>query len=425
VQTVSQTAYALIGLTALVAALVTVLVFSLLRFAVAVRDMKGQVRDGNAERAFVAGALEDAIRRLHEQERATSARAEESERLNSEIVSSLASGLLVVGMRGEVRTLNPAGRRLLRRSAVEPGAGFRDVLDEAAPVADVVEECLSSARPVLRRSIPVRRRDGHDVHLGVTVSPLFDALGSLQGAVCLFSDLTTVVELEEQLRLKDSLARLGELTAGLAHEFRNGLATIHGYARLIDPSQVSTQHAAYVQGIRDETDALGLVVGNFLNFARPVQLTLVPVEMGGLVRRAVEEIRPEVEARGGQASVAGDFGTIDGDEVLLRQALVNLLRNAIDACAEVPAPSRIAVTGHIDRGHRALQIRVVDNGPGVDPALREKVFQPFFTTKGHGTGLGLSLVQKIIVSHNGRISLSASDDGGAAFQVQLPLSRPD
>jgi two-component system, NtrC family, sensor histidine kinase HydH len=421
----SQSAYTLMGLTALVAALIGVLVFSLLRFGVAVRDMRGQLRDGNTERAFVAAALEDSIRRLREQERAMSVRAESSERLNSEIVSSLASGLLVVGLRGEVRTLNPAGRRMLRRSVVEPGVSFWDLLADATPVADVVEECLSAARPILRRSIPVRQADGLEMHLGVTVSPLFDAQGSLQGAVCLFTDLTAVIGLEEQLRLKDSLARLGELTAGLAHEFRNGLATIHGYARLMDPSQVSTQYAPYVIGIRDETDALGRVVTNFLNFARPVQLTLVPVEVGGLVAQAVEEILPEVEARGGTAAVAGVFATVDGDEVLLRQAFVNLLRNAIDACVLAAVPPRIRVAGHVDRSSNVLRVVVADNGPGVAPALREKVFQPFFTTKGHGTGLGLALVQKIVVTHNGRISLATAEEGGASFQVQLPLSRPD
>jgi signal transduction histidine kinase len=421
----SQSAYALVGLTALVAALVGVLVFSLLRFSVAVRDMKGQVREGHTERAFVAAALADAIGRLREQERAMSARAEDSERLNGEIVSSLASGLLVVGLRGEVRTLNPAGRRILRRPVIEPGIGFRELLADATPVAETIDECLATARPILRRSIPLRQKDGRDLHLGVTVSPLCNAEGALQGAICLFTDLTTVIGLEERLRLKDSLARLGELTAGLAHEFRNGLATIHGYARLMDPSQVSTPYAAYVQGIRDETDALGRVVGNFLNFARPVQLTLVPVEVGGLVRRVVDEIRTEMEGLGGRATVEGEFGSVDGDDVLLHQAFVNLLRNAIDACAEVPVPPRISVAGQVDRSQNTLHIIVADNGPGVGPALREKVFQPFFTTKGHGTGLGLALVQKIVVTHNGRVTLSTSEDGGAAFHVQLPLSRLD
>jgi PAS domain S-box-containing protein len=420
----SQSAYALIGLTALVAALVGVLVFALLRFVGAIRDMRGQLREGNAERTFVAAALEDSMRRLREQERVLSARAEQSERLNSEIVSSLASGLLVIGLRGEVLTLNPAARRMLHRQVVEPGTGFRELLADAVPVAEVVEQCLATVQPILRRSIALRRRDGGATHLGVAVSPLLDAQGALQGAVCLFSDLTAVVELEEQLRLKDSLARLGELTAGLAHEFRNGLATIHGYARLIDPAKVSPPYAAYVQGIRDETDALGRVVTNFLSFARPAHLTLAPVDIGGLVVRVVEEIRSEVEGLHGSATVTGAFATVDGDEVLLRQAITNLLRNAIEACAGLPVPPHIRVDGVVDLTQSSLRVVVADNGPGVDPGLREKVFQPFFTTKEHGTGLGLALVQKIVVTHNGRLTLGSSDQGGAAFQMTLPLSRP-
>ncbi len=420
----SQSAYALIGLTALVAALVGVLVFALLRFVGAIRDMRGQLREGNAERAFVAAALEDSMRRLREQERVLSARAEQSERLNSEIVSSLASGLLVVGLRGEVLTLNPAARRMLHRPAVDPGTGFRELLADAVPVAEIVEQCLATVQPILRRSIALRRLDGGAMHLGVAVSPLLDAQGALQGAICLFSDLTTVVELEEQLRLKDSLARLGELTAGLAHEFRNGLATIHGYARLIDPAQVSSAYAPYVQGIRDETDALGRVVTNFLSFARPAHLTLAPVDVGALVARAVEEIRPEVEGLHGSATAAGEFATVDGDEVLLRQAVANLLRNAIEACAGLSVPPHVRVDGVVDPAQGSLRVVVSDNGPGVDPDLREKVFQPFFTTKEHGTGLGLALVQKIVVTHNGRMTVASSDTGGAAFQMTLPLSRP-
>jgi signal transduction histidine kinase len=421
----SHSAYTLIGLTAIIAALVGVLVFSVLRFTAAVRDLKGPLRKEGAQPSFVAAALEDSIRRLREQERLMSARAETSERLNTEIISSLASGLLVVGLDGEVRTLNPAGRRMLHRAQVEPGTGLRDLLADAAPLADVVEECLSTTRPILRRAIPIQQRDGSLTHLGVTVSPLFDAQGALQGAISLFTDLTAVVALEEQLRLKDSLARLGELTAGLAHEFRNGLATIHGYARLIDPSQVPTVYAPYVQAIRDETDTLGRVVGNFLNFARPVQPTMTPVDVGGLAERTAEELRPDVDARGGVLTIAGEFGSVPGDEVLLRQALVNLVRNAVQACAEARVAPQIRVEGWVDLTEGALRLTVTDNGPGVPVELRDKVFQPFFTTKGDGTGLGLALVQKIVVTHNGRITLSTSDQGGAAFQIVLPLFRAD
>src|SRR5512133_3331871 len=272
----SQSAYLLVGLTALVAALVGILVFAVLRFAGAARDLRQRTREADSERAFVSAALEDAIRKLRDQERAMAARAASSERLSDEIVTSLASGLLVVGLNGEVRMLNPAGRRLLHVPPLAPNTRLRTLLAETPGIAQVVEECLDSARPVVRRSITVPRPGATDQHFGVTVSPLSDERGTAQGAICLFSDLTKVVELEEQVRLKESLARLGELTAGLAHEFRNGLATIHGYARLMDPGLVPPDYAPYVQAIRDETEGLGRVVNNFLNFARPAQLTLAP-----------------------------------------------------------------------------------------------------------------------------------------------------
>lgn len=418
----SQAAYALVGLTALVSALVAVLVFAFLRFGSAVRDMKRQVREGSAERAFVAAALEEAIGRLRDQGREMTARAENSERLNSEIVSSLTSGLLVVGLRGEVRMLNPAGRRLLRLGTDDSAGHFRALLREAPPVADVVEECLSSAQPVVRRAVTIRRRDHAHTHVGVTVSPLFDERGGLQGAVCLFSDLTAVMELEEQVRLKESLGRLGELTAGLAHEFRNGLATIHGYARLMDPAQVSAEYATYVQAIREETDTLGRVVNNFLNFARPVQLTLAPVQPEPLVRQAGAEIEADVKARGGEVQVSGEFPVVEGDEVLLKQALSNLLRNALEACAGLDRPPRIAVESRVDAASRLLRISVADNGRGIEPSAREKLFRPFFTTKDQGTGLGLALVQKIAVSHNGRVQASDREGGGAVFTLVLPLT---
>lgn len=418
----SQSAYLLIGLTALTAALVGLLVFAALRFGSAAHELRRRNRDGEGERAFVTAALEDAIHRLREQERAVTARAESSERLSDEIVASLTSGLIVVGLDGAVRVLNPAGRRLLRLGAPEPGARLRTLLSGAPALVQVIEECLDAAEPAVRRSIRVMREDGSERYLGVTVSPLRDDQGVGQGAICLFSDLTAVVELEEQVRLKESLARLGELTAGLAHEFRNGLATIHGYARLMDPGQVPAEYGAYVQAIRDEAEALGRVVNNFLNFARPVQLTLAPVRMADIVAGAVGELRGEVAARGGSISVRGEFGVVDGDEILLRQAIVNLIRNAAEACAPVAIVPSIEIEGALDIGQGQVRLTVSDNGPGIDPAMRERIFRPFFTTRAQGTGLGLALVQKIVVTHNGRISVGASETGGAAFQVLLPLS---
>lgn len=417
----SQTGYLFLGLTAIVAVLAAVLAFSVMKVLAAARTASRGGRSEGAETAFMAAAMEQALSTLRTQERAMKARAEASERLSSEIIANLTSGLLVVTEDGQVRTTNPAGRRLLGLPDADWRAPFRDVLAGATPLADVIDECLRSAKPIVRRSVQMQGQSGAASHVGVSVSPIRDEAQTMRGAICLFTDLSQVMELEEQLRLKDSLARLGELTAGIAHEFRNGLATIHGYGRLLDLEKLSPEFRPYVQGIRDETHALGQVVTNFLNFARPTELVVGPVDMRAIADRAADEIRADVRSRGGSVEVRGVFGDVDGDEVLLRQAFSNLCRNALEACTGVATAPQIVLEGTLDGPHGVLRIAVIDNGPGIDPEVVDRMFRPFFTTKAHGTGLGLALVQKIVVTHNGRVVAAAANTGGARLVVTLPL----
>jgi signal transduction histidine kinase len=418
--TLTPSAYAFLGLTALVTCLVAILTFAVLRFFAAAKDTRRSIK-GSADTALLSAALQEAVTKLKAQERATAARADASERLSGEIISSLTAGLLVAGLNREVRILNPAGHRML----AIPESALPDVQHRsprAKPLFDVVDECLTTATPILRRTVVLPAEGHRAMQVGVTVSPLFDEKRALNGAICLFTDLTAVQDLEEQLRLKDSLATVGELTAGIAHEFRNGLATIHGYSKLFDLDALPEAYRKYVEGIRAETASLSQVVTNFLNFARPAQLVLSRVELGAICERAAEEVRPDAVAHGGSVDVSGAFGIVDGDEVLLRQAFSNLLRNALEACITASVAPRITISSEIDIALKASRIAVNDNGPGIPTELRERVFRPFFTSKRNGTGLGLALVQKIIVFHNGRISIGVAPAGGASFQITLPTA---
>jgi len=419
----TPTAYSFLGLTAIVAGLVAVLTFAMLRFAAAARDTRRQLGEkGNGgDTAILAAALQEAVTKLKAQERATAARAAASERLSGEIIASLTAGLLVVGLNGEIRILNPAGRRMLGLSEAQADGDYRQVLGEPTLI-QVIEECLARGHAIIRREIGLPDARHETSHLGVTVSPLFDERGELHGAICLFSDLTAVKNLEQQLRLKDSLATVGELTAGIAHEFRNGLATIHGYSKLFDLNAIPAAYRPYVEGIRAEAESLGQVVTNFLNFARPAELTLSRVDLRAICERAADEVRGDARALGGDVEIRGDFGDVDGDEVLLRQAFSNLLRNAVEACSGASVPPRVVIHSNIDPAHKLSRIAVEDSGPGIPTAARERVFRPFFTTKRSGTGLGLALVQKIVVFHNGRITAGASTLGGASLQITLPLA---
>jgi signal transduction histidine kinase len=414
-------AYALLGLTAMIGVIVAVVVFALLRVAAAARDTRRSSRQSSGDGAMLTAALQEAVQKLRAQERAMAERAEASERLSTHIVNSITAGLLVVDREGRVQILNPAGRRMLGIAPDVPIAEFRSLPDSAAPLAGAIEECLTNGRPIVRRALEMPPA-GAVTHLGVTVSPLGEEGSAVGGAICLFSDLTAVIGLEEQLRMKETLARLGELTAGIAHEFRNGLATIYGYGKLLDPSAVPPQYRPYVEGIRQETVALGEVVTNFLNFARPTRLSLSRLDLGAVVERAADDLRKDAEQLGGEVVVTGEFGDVEGDDVLLRQAFSNLLRNAIEACQQAGVVPSVLVEGVRDQPHGVARVSVHDNGPGVASEARERIFTPFITTKASGTGLGLALVQKIIITHNGRVSVGVSPRGGACFQVTLPIA---
>jgi two-component system nitrogen regulation sensor histidine kinase GlnL len=408
-----------LGLTAVVAALVGGLTYAVLRLFDMARAGGGGRGKADQRAAFVTDALGEALRDLKTEEQALKARAEASERLSGEIIASMTSGLLVVDEAGMVRSLNPAALRMLGMPPTPQEGPFREVLTGAEPLADVVEECLGSGEAIVRRTVSLSG-PARATHLGVTVSPILE--GGTHGAICLFTDLTAVMELEDQLRLKDSLARLGELTAGIAHEFRNGLATIHGYSRLLELERLPAEYQPFVETIRSETVALGEIVTQFLNFAKPADVLMTPVATRAIVERAADDIRADVAARGGELIVGGEFAEVDGDEVLLRQAFSNLCRNALEACSAARVVPSIAVTGAVDAAARLLRVTVSDNGPGVDPAVIPNMFQPFFTTKAKGTGLGLALVQKIVVTHNGRVSVANAEGGGARLSVVLPLA---
>jgi PAS domain S-box-containing protein len=408
---------ALVVLTAAAAAIAAILIFAVLRFLAATRGAQRRLREVGGETALLSSALQEAVSKLKAQEQQMRVRARESEALSEHILDSLAAGLLVVDMGGRVEILNPAGYRLLGMASGAPGRDYQEVLSGCAPLRDMVAECLATGAVPAPREITVLESDGQ-VFLGLSVSRLA-AGGDREGLVCLLSDLTPLRELEEQLRLKEALARLGELTAGIAHEFRNGLATIHGYSRLLRPDALPDAYRPYVDGIRQESESLGHVMTNFLKFARPDPTAFAAVDLQAIAQRAVDDLTHELPPQT-DVQVEGTFGPVDGDEVLLRQVFGNLVRNAAEACAAARIPPTVRVRGAVD--DRACRVSVDDNGPGIPDDARARIFEPFFTTRSRGTGLGLAIVQKVVVNHNGRVSATRSPLGGASINMVFPLS---
>ena len=394
------------------------LIFAVLRLSSAAKGARRRLRDTGSETALLSMALQDAVSKLKAQEHAMSIRAIASEQLNGQIVESLAAGLLVVDRCRTCR--DPQSRR----SPPARGARRRRAAATTASSSMAPRNCRRSSPAVWT---PTRRWPadafrsiaGGVTHLSVTVSPLAAAANGSEGAICLFSDLTPVIELEEQLRLKEALARVGELTAGIAHEFRNGLATIHGYSRLIRPDDLPPAYRPYVDGIRQETEALGHVVTNFLNFARPEQVVCATVELEPVIARGRptnwRTSCPRTPSSTSRASSASSTAT-----------RCCCARCSAICFATPPRPVRRPACHRTSRCWGTWTSAPAASwwtttARACPSTARSKIFQPFFTTRSRGTGLGLAIVLKLVVTHNGRVAVAASPLGGASFQLTFPL----
>jgi PAS domain S-box-containing protein len=378
--------------------------------------------------AFMTASMQGVIRKLREQEkelerlhRVEKERAEHRERLSEEVTRNMPAGLLMVNSQGIIASSNPAAEQVLGIR----GLGYRrysEVLGESSELTQLIGECLAQGKIFRREQVDHRTPSAETRRLGVTISPVRKAGEKINGVICLLSDLTELAALQEQIELKKNFAALGELSAGIAHEFKNALATISGYAQMIRSESADHEISDHAERILEQTRNITHVVTEFLKFARPLDISDEPVELQPLIGRAIDEIAsaaPDVSVR-----AEGHFGTIAGDEGLLRQVILNLARNGAEAC-EGKSGGRVIVRGEILRsGESSSQrISVEDNGSGISAEALPNLFHPFFTTKARGTGLGLAVVQKIIVQHGGQIEARNHPSGGAVFIVTLPTRR--
>jgi len=423
-----------IGMAAGILAVVGVIFFLLRKFFQSTRESHRENISTATPRtenpsAFMTASMEGVIRQLRDQEKELERlhkiereRAEHTERLSEEVTRNMPAGLVVVSATGIISSANPAAEQVLGIHTL----GFRrysEVLGEKSGLTTLVGECLTKGSIFRREQVEHLAPGGETRLLGVTISPIRRGTEKINGAICLLTDLTELAALQQQIQLKESLAAVGELSAGIAHEFKNALATISGYAQMISAETITGEVADSAERILEQTRNITHVVTEFLKYARPLEITSEPVALEGLVERVVAEVAeamPQVRIR-----LEGPLGSVAGDEGLLRQALLNLARNAAEACLGAANGGRVILRGEVlPHDESGIQkITVFDNGTGIAPATLPKLFRPFFTTKAKGTGLGLAVVQKIIVQHGGTVEARNRPEGGAAFIVTLPVCR--
>jgi PAS domain S-box-containing protein len=354
-------------------------------------------------------------------------RAATAEQFSERVVASLPSGLLAFNSDGRATVVNSPARALLGLEAPSVGEALRVVLARSPELSELVSRCLETGELYRREEVSAVALDGRARRLGVTVAPIDPATaGGARGALCMLTDITEVSELREALARKRNLESLGEMSAGLAHEFKNALATLHGYAQLLRNVKLADDaRADAADALLHEVRGLSEMVTSFLNFARPKPPDFADVPLEPLLEQCAEDLRALFDERRVGLSIKGEFAEVRADERMLRQTLLNLLRNAAEAIPDDASTRRVAVNCSRERdaqGHAWARVEVTDTGAGIASEDLQRVFIPFFTTKTKGHGVGLALAHRVATDHGGTLSASNSSSGGALFTLRLPIA---
>jgi signal transduction histidine kinase len=375
------------------------------------------------ERDFLIQRFESTIAALSEKERelarlakAEKERADDLEIAAHTLARNLPTGVLSVDLEGRVIELNQAGVEILGLPGPPRGEPCAEKLAGIPELSDLVLSVLARQAAATRHEIRWRR-EGEEWVLGVTAVPARGADERFLGVLALFSDVSEVRRLEARVALVRHLADLGNVSAGAAHEFRNAAAAIDGFADLaLRQPERAPDH---LRMIRREAQEMSRVTSDFLLFARPEGFPPERVALTGVAETACEETErtfPDLRVRR-----EGDFPEISGSTVLMRRAVVNLLRNAAEA---TPAARRgekdaVTLTGSSASGEALLAVG--DRGPGVGEAERDKIFLPFYSTKPEGVGFGLAIVARIAELHGGTVEVAPRAGGGSLFTLHVPI----
>jgi len=367
------------------------------------------------EAEFVLETFQSVVAQLQEQRKALEQlgadareRANSAEKFSERIVASLPSGLIAFDGAGLSMAINTPGRALLEVKGTTLGEPYKQLFGAHEELTKMVSDCLQTGAVYRRTEIEAVSSDGKLRRLGATVAPIeLPPERGPRGALCLLTDITEVTELREQVALKNNLESLGEMSAGLAHEFKNAIATLQGYAQLLQSMELNEKAQVAAGSMLNEVRNLSGMVTAFLNFARPQPLQLEEVSVPDLIEDCAAELRlkPAVDV---DASL-----TVRADERMLRLALLNLMRNGAEAAPD----GHVVVTATREDGSVVIQVR--DTGPGIAASDLQKIFIPFFTTKAKGHGIGLALTHRIITQHGGTLTAANSPDGGALFTIRI------
>ncbi len=372
---------------------------------------------------FLSGALADQLRQADQSLREKEQGLSRLQAFHENIVHSIGSGVFTTDEKGQITSFNPAAQEATGYSFEQvQGHPWREVFNwhpgqqNDDPMLDV------SAN--MRFEVECKRSDGNRLILGMTLTPL---QGEKTGLVGVFKDLTQIRDLEEEMRRKEWLASLGEMSAGMAHEIKNPLGALAGAMQMLrkDLQADDTSQRLMDIAIREAT-RLDAIITEFLQYARPPALNLAEYDLNKVLAETLDLVQHEARSRSNITIAAAPCrGALPAqvDQVQMKQVFWNLEVNAFDA---MPKGGQLTIaTGcrKVDiagRKAEVVEVSFQDSGEGIPKKNLGKIFLPFFTTKKQGSGLGLAAVHRIVDLHGGWIKVESHEGQGTRFGVCLP-----
>jgi two-component system sensor histidine kinase PilS (NtrC family) len=357
--------------------------------------------------AFLGGYLSSRLERASQTIEERDTYLKELELFNTKVIESLPSGLFTTDISGNVLIFNKAAEEIT-------GAGKDRVIGGGI---DAALPFLSFPFKEGRREELLPGENGEGKIVGLTVSKLKDASGQQTGFIGTFQDLTPFKALEAEIKQKEKWAAIGELSANIAHEIRNPLASMRGSIEMIRDDRIPLKHKEKLMGIAlKEMERLDNIITDFLTYSSPRPLEMKKVDLHLLLDETLSLLR-NVEQNKGNVMIKKDFeGPLFAlaDPQKIRQVFWNLGINAIESMKD---GGELGVSA--ERKDQSLRIAFADTGPGIPETTIEKIFYPFYTTKDEGTGLGLSIAYRIIEEHHGRLSVKSVPGIKTVFEIIL------
>ncbi|MBW2368576.1 MAG: PAS domain S-box protein [Deltaproteobacteria bacterium] len=347
----------------------------------------------------------------------------ETQDYTRQVIAHMANGLISINSAGEVASYNHLALELLGLDEkYVQGMALQKIMDFDA---SGISETLTGCRPVLDREIRYRLNTGEEIPLSLSITPIIVDKDQCSGAVILLRDLREIKRLQDKVRRSEKLAAIGKLAAGVAHEIRNPLSSIRGFAQFLRHAlKDKPEESEYAAVMVREVDRINRVVTDLLTYARPLSVERIEVDLQDLVAHTVKLVTADAQSKEVRVhqKMRGNLKKLWLDANQITQALLNLLLNALQA---VPSGGNIEIGADLVKYGEHLHVWVEDDGAGIPLEHRDKVLDPFFTTRKKGTGLGLAIVHKIMENHHGDIYIESPAPGnskGTRISLLFPLS---